>query len=60
MLLSQTRSLSPFYPRTYCAFILYHPNLAGVNSVLKYAEDIMRNAGLEETSWNQDCWEKYQ
>ena len=25
-----------------------------------YAENIMRNAGLEETSWNQDCWEKYQ
>ena len=25
-----------------------------------YAEDIMRNAGLEEASWNQDCREKYQ
>ena len=26
-----------------------------------YAEYIMRNAGLEKnTSWNQDCWEKYQ
>ena len=25
-----------------------------------YAEYIMRNAGLEETSWNQECWEKYQ
>ena len=25
-----------------------------------YAEYIMRNTGLEETSWNQDCWEKYQ
>ena len=26
-----------------------------------YAEYIMRNAGLDEaTSWNQDCWEKYQ
>jgi len=25
-----------------------------------YAEYIMRNAGLEETQWNQDCWEKYQ
>ena len=25
-----------------------------------YAEYIMRNAGLEETSWNQDCWEKHQ
>ena len=25
-----------------------------------YAEYIMRNGGLEETSWNQDCWEKYQ
>ena len=25
-----------------------------------YAEYIMRNAGLEETSWNQVCWEKYQ
>ena len=25
-----------------------------------YAENIMRNAGLEETSWNQDSWEKYQ
>ena len=26
-----------------------------------YAEYIMRNDGLEEaTSWNQDCWEKYQ
>ena len=25
-----------------------------------YAEHIMRNAGLEETSWNQDCREKYQ
>ena len=24
-------------------------------------EYIMRNAGLDEsTSWNQDCWEKYQ
>ena len=21
-----------------------------------YSEYIMRNAGLEETSWNQDCW----
>ena len=25
-----------------------------------YAEYIIRNAGLEETSWNQDCQEKYQ
>ena len=25
-----------------------------------YAEYIMRNARLEETSWNQDCREKYQ
>ena len=25
-----------------------------------YAEYIMRNAGLEEASWNQDCREKYQ
>ena len=25
-----------------------------------YAEYIMRNAGLEEAHWNQDCWEKYQ
>ena len=25
-----------------------------------YAEYIMRNAGLEKHSWNQDCWEKYQ
>ena len=25
-----------------------------------YAENIMRNAGLEETSWNEDFWEKYQ
>ena len=25
-----------------------------------FAEYIMRNAGLEETSWNQDCREKYQ
>ena len=25
-----------------------------------YVEYIMRNAGLEETSWNQDCREKYQ
>ena len=25
-----------------------------------YPEYIMRNARLEETSWNQDCWEKYQ
>ena len=25
-----------------------------------YAEYIMRNGGLEETSWNEDCWEKYQ
>ena len=25
-----------------------------------YAEYIMRNAGLEETNWNQDCQEKYQ
>ena len=26
-----------------------------------YAEHIMRNAGLEgNTSWNQDCWKKYQ
>ena len=25
-----------------------------------YAEYIIRNAGLESTSWNQDCWEKYQ
>ena len=25
-----------------------------------YAEYIMRNSGLEETSWNQDCLEKYQ
>ena len=23
-------------------------------------EYIMRNAGLDESSWNQDCWEKYQ
>ena len=27
-----------------------------------YAEYIVRNVGLDEasTSWNQDCWEKYQ
>ena len=25
-----------------------------------YAEYIMRNAGLRNTSWNQDCREKYQ
>ena len=26
-----------------------------------HAEYIMRNSGLEgSTSWNQDCWEKYQ
>ena len=25
-----------------------------------YAEYIMRNAGLENTNWNQDCREKYQ
>ena len=25
-----------------------------------YAEYIMRNAGLDETRWDQDCWEKYQ
>ena len=25
-----------------------------------YAEYIMRNAGLDEASWNQDCGEKYQ
>ena len=27
-----------------------------------HAEYMMRNAGLDEasTSWNQDCWEKYQ
>ena len=25
-----------------------------------YAEYIVRKAGLEETSWNQDCQEKYQ
>ena len=25
-----------------------------------YAEYLMRNSGLEETSWNQDCQEKYQ
>ena len=25
-----------------------------------YAEYIIRNAGLEETSWNQDYQEKYQ
>ena len=24
-----------------------------------YAENIMRNAGLEDTNWNQDCREKY-
>ena len=24
------------------------------------AEYIMRNAGLDETSWDQDCWEIYQ
>ena len=27
---------------------------------LTYAEYIIRNAGLEETNWNQDCGEKYQ
>ena len=27
---------------------------------LTYAEYIMWNAGLNGTSWNQDCWEKYQ
>ena len=25
-----------------------------------YAEYIIQNAGLDDTSWNQDCWEKYQ
>ena len=25
-----------------------------------YAEYIMRNAGLDEAHWNQDCQEKYQ
>ena len=27
---------------------------------LTYAEYIMRNAGLDEASWNQDCLENYQ
>ena len=25
-----------------------------------YAEYLMQNAGLDESQWNQDCWEKYQ
>jgi len=25
-----------------------------------YAKYIMRNARLDESDWNQDCWEKYQ
>ena len=25
-----------------------------------YAEYIIQNARLDDTSWNQDCWEKYQ
>ena len=25
-----------------------------------YVDCIMQNAGLDETSWNLDCWEKYQ
>ena len=25
-----------------------------------HAEYIIRNAGVDKTSWNQDCWEKYQ
>ena len=38
-----------------CQGCILSPNLFSL-----YAEYIMRNAGLEETSWNQDCWEKYQ
>ena len=25
-----------------------------------YAESLIWNAGLDDSSWNQDCWEKYQ
>ena len=25
-----------------------------------YSEYILRNPGLDEASWNQDCWEEYQ
>ena len=25
-----------------------------------YSEYVMGNARLDETNWNQDCWEKYQ
>ena len=25
-----------------------------------YAEYLMQNTGLDDSSWNQDCWEKYQ
>ena len=35
-----------------CTFSSYLFNL--------YAEYIMRNTRLDETSWNQDYWEKYQ
>ena len=47
--------------KEYVKAVYCHPALFNV-----YAEYIMRNAGLEEaqagrsTSWNQDCWEKYQ
>ena len=43
MLLSQTSSLSPFYPRTDCAFRLYHPNLAGENSYSEVARQCLSN-----------------
>ena len=41
--------------KVYVKAVYCHP------AYLTYAEYIMRNAGLEEaTSWNQDCWKKYQ
>ena len=38
-----------------CQGCIWSPCLFNLHAVY-----ITRNAGLDETRWNQDCWEKYQ
>ena len=53
--LDMEQQTGSIWGKEYVKGIYCHPALFNL-----YSEYIMQNAGLDEnTSWNQDCWEKY-
>ena len=60
----QEATVSPEHRTAYRSHVGKEVSQGGMLSPCLFnlpAEYIMRNSGLEEsTSWNQDCWEKYQ